>query len=280
MAGFYFSRVPKLKIKSGEVVGEKENISPQLPVPCKASVPEVYVPQTSKTIVGASSTVPLASKIAVGILFVLPPEEPLLSSEDIRRSDKRKIVVDDDGETAVPRRGTEDDGEQWILERLSEVGRLFLGEPGNTLHFRGAARTPIPPPGWSEHINIKSRQYKLDHAILEKLSRSSAKAATSVHKCWISVGTRATEGAHPLEMIKMAEMNTAQSHVFNCELYKVFVMKVDELRSTVVGAEDINALRLENHILRSKLAIFEDARARTVYDVTKSGTIKRMCAQA
>ncbi|KAL2529404.1 hypothetical protein Fot_22005 [Forsythia ovata] len=44
----------------------------------------------------------------------------------------------------------------------------------------------------------------------------------------------------------MEEMNTFQSHVLNCELYKVFAMKVDELRSKVVGAEDIDTLHSEN----------------------------------
>ncbi|KAL2508676.1 hypothetical protein Fot_32323 [Forsythia ovata] len=57
-------------------------------------------------------------------------------------------------------------------------------------------------------------------------------------------------------------------------------MKVDELRSKVVGVEDIDALRSENKAIRAYLAITEDARARAVYDVTKSGMVQRMCAQA
>ncbi|KAL2509911.1 hypothetical protein Fot_33558 [Forsythia ovata] len=78
----------------------------------------------------------------------------------------------------------------------------------------------------------------------------------------------------------MAEMNTAQSYVLNCELYKVFVMKVDELRSMVVGAKDIDVLYSENKIFCTRLAIVEDARAQAVFKVTKSETIQRMCAQA
>ncbi|KAL2545724.1 Uncharacterized protein Fot_14957 [Forsythia ovata] len=65
----------------------------------------------------------------------------------------------------------------------------------------------------------------------------------------------------------MAEMNTVQSYVLNCELYKVLEMKVDDLRSTVAGADNIDAMRLENQILRSELAIFEDSMARAIYDL-------------
>ncbi|KAL2558881.1 hypothetical protein Fot_03620 [Forsythia ovata] len=49
-------------------------------------------------------------------------------------------------------------------------------------------------------------------------------------------------------------------------------MKVDEQRSTVVGTENIDAMRLENQTLRSELAVFEDAIARATYD--------KACAQA
>ncbi|KAL2494567.1 hypothetical protein Fot_38324 [Forsythia ovata] len=57
-------------------------------------------------------------------------------------------------------------------------------------------------------------------------------------------------------------------------------MKVDELCSTVVGVDDIDAMRLENQILRSKLVVSKNARARAIYEITKSGTIQRACAQA
>ncbi|KAL2500489.1 hypothetical protein Fot_34337 [Forsythia ovata] len=53
-------------------------------------------------------------------------------------------------------------------------------------------------------------------------------------------------------------------------------MKVDELCYTVVGAEDIDAMRLENQILCSELtvSVFEDTKARAIYDITKSRTIQ------
>ncbi|KAL2548460.1 hypothetical protein Fot_09990 [Forsythia ovata] len=107
----------------------------------------------------------------------------------------------------------------------------------------------VPPPGWSKYINIESRQDELDLVILEKLPPSSITPAASVHKYWTTVWVRATEGAVLSELIKMAEMNTARSHVLNCELYKVLAMKVDKQRSTVVGTENIDVMRLENQTL-------------------------------
>ncbi|KAL2553779.1 hypothetical protein Fot_07398 [Forsythia ovata] len=132
------TEAPRLNIRSGGVVGEKKDISSQPPVPRTMSVPEVAVPQAleaivdvssnvmlasgitvdisstvplaSRIIVGVSSTIPLASGIIASILSILLLEEFLLSSEDIRRSDKRKMVANDEGKTAMLRRGTEDDG--------------------------------------------------------------------------------------------------------------------------------------------------------------------------
>ncbi|KAL2490952.1 hypothetical protein Adt_26580 [Abeliophyllum distichum] len=114
---------------------------------------------------------------------------------------------------------------------------------------------------WMECINIGSCHDELDLAILEKLLSLSTTVAVSIHKYWISAWARKTEGMDLSELIKMAEMNTARSHVHNCELYKIFEMKVDEQRSKVVGAEDIDALRSENKALRMQFAINEDARA-------------------
>ncbi|KAL2501695.1 Uncharacterized protein Fot_35543 [Forsythia ovata] len=60
----------------------------------------------------------------------------------------------------------------------------------------------------------------------------------------------------------------------------VFAMKVDELCSTVVGAEDIDALHSKNKALHARLAIVEDARAQAVFKITKSETTQKVCAQA
>ncbi|KAL2494262.1 hypothetical protein Fot_38019 [Forsythia ovata] len=53
-------------------------------------------------------------------------------------------------------------------------------------------------------------------------------------------------------------------------------MKIDELHLRVVGAEDIEELRSENNILRSRLAISEDARAQAEFKIIKSKTIQRL----
>ncbi|KAL2548936.1 hypothetical protein Fot_10466 [Forsythia ovata] len=78
----------------------------------------------------------------------------------------------------------------------------------------------------------------------------------------------------------MAEMNIARSHVHNCELYMIFAMKIDKLHSKVVGTEDIDALRLENKTLFVQLVVTKDESALAIYDITKSGTLQRMCVQA
>ncbi|KAL2538159.1 Uncharacterized protein Fot_19550 [Forsythia ovata] len=91
------------------MAGQKEDIFPQPPVLRTTSVPEVTVPQTLKAIVGTSTVVLLASRIVVDIRFVLPLEETLLPLVDIRRSCNKKMVADDEGETTMPRRGTEGD---------------------------------------------------------------------------------------------------------------------------------------------------------------------------
>ncbi|KAL2545495.1 hypothetical protein Fot_14728 [Forsythia ovata] len=68
--------------------------------------------------------------------------------------------------------------------------------------------------------------------------------------------------------------------MLNCKLYKVLAIKIDELRSTVGGDEDVDALRLENKDLREQLAFSEDARARDIYDITKANRIQSACVQA
>ncbi|KAL2488875.1 hypothetical protein Fot_42167 [Forsythia ovata] len=101
---------------------------------------------------------------------------------------------------------------------------------------------------------------KLDPTVLGKLSSLSAVAAALVYKYWTPTWAKATDNTDLPELLKLAEMNTYRSHVLNCELYKVLVMKIDELHSTVVGAKDIDELRTKNKILRSKLAVSEYVR--------------------
>ncbi|KAL2545033.1 Uncharacterized protein Fot_14266 [Forsythia ovata] len=142
----------------------------------------------------------------------------------------------------------------------------------------GAFHTLVPPP--VECINIGFRVDELDPTILGKLPASAAIVAASVHKYWTSTFGKAADNAELLELLKLAEMYTSRSHVLNCDLYKVLAMKVDELRSTVGGDEDVNALHSENKDLRERLAFSEDARARAIYDVTKAKRIQSVCVQA
>ncbi|KAL2553251.1 hypothetical protein Fot_06870 [Forsythia ovata] len=57
-------------------------------------------------------------------------------------------------------------------------------------------------------------------------------------------------------------------------------MKVGEMHSTVVGAEEIDALCSKNMVLHARLTIVEDARAQAVFQLTKSQTFQMMCADA
>ncbi|KAL2483323.1 Uncharacterized protein Fot_44767 [Forsythia ovata] len=86
-----------------------------------------------------------------------------------------------------------------------------------------------------ERINIGFCRNELDPTVLEKLPASAAIAAASVHMYWTSAFGKAADNLELMELLKLAEMYTSQSHVLNCKLYKVLAMKVDELRSTVGG---------------------------------------------
>ncbi|KAL2538466.1 hypothetical protein Fot_19857 [Forsythia ovata] len=136
-------------------------------------------------------------------------------------------------------------------------------------------RTLVPLP--VERINIGFHRDELDPAVLEKLSAPAAIAAASIHKYWTPTFGKATDST---ELLKLAEMYTSQSHVLNCELDKVLTMKVDELRFTVGGDEDVDALRAKNKDLQEQLVFPKDARARAIYDVTKAKRILSVCVQA
>ncbi|KAL2559294.1 hypothetical protein Fot_04033 [Forsythia ovata] len=116
--------------------------------------------------------------------------------------------------------------------------------------------------------------------VLEKLPALATIGAASVQKYWTSTFEKAVDNAELTELLTLAKMYTSQSYVLNFELYKVLVMKVDELRSTVGRDEDVDVLCLENRDLREQLAFSEDARARAIYDITKAKTIQMACVQA
>ncbi|KAL2501512.1 hypothetical protein Fot_35360 [Forsythia ovata] len=121
---------------------------------------------------------------------------------------------------------------------------------------------------------------ELDPAILRNLPSLSAITATSVHKYWTPAWAKAIDSADLLELLKLTEINISQSHVLNCELYKVLGMKIDELRSIVVEAEDIDELHSKNKIFHSRLVVFEDDRAQTEYKIKKAETIQRFAIKA
>ncbi|KAL2529772.1 hypothetical protein Fot_22373 [Forsythia ovata] len=147
-------------------------------------------------------------------------------------------------------------GMREILERISKAGKLYLESQSTRSMFSRGGPNLYSSSWLVQSYQYGSRQNELDPTILDKLPPSSATTAASIHNYWTSIWKRATEGTDLSELIKMAEMNTAQSHVLNCEFYKVLAMKVDELCSMVVGVEDIDALRLENQTLLSKLEVF------------------------
>ncbi|KAL2545911.1 hypothetical protein Fot_15144 [Forsythia ovata] len=236
MSSFYFSSIPKLKIRRGEIV---DNISHPPPVPSVASVPGVTVLQTLETMVGSSSFISTVPVVTSEVPSASSPMGPAPSSENSRQSGKRK----------------------------AEIGGR-----------EGAFRTPVPHP--VERINISFRRDELDPTVLGKLPAPAAIAVASIHKYWTSAFEKATDNAELMELLKLAEMYTSRSHVLNCELYKVLAMKVDKLHSTVGGDKDVNVMRSENKDLQERLAIFEDVRARAIYDVTKAKRIQSVCVQA
>ncbi|KAL2472753.1 hypothetical protein Fot_48489 [Forsythia ovata] len=102
----------------------------------------------------------------------------------------------------------------------------------------------------------------------------------SVHKYWTSAWVMVADDVDLLEMIKMAEMSTARSHILNSELYKVLAMKVDELRLAATNSKDIDELHSDNKIIHSRLAFSEDARAQAEFKINKSETIQRLFVNA
>ncbi|KAL2497847.1 hypothetical protein Adt_23397 [Abeliophyllum distichum] len=125
-----------------------------------------------------------------------------------------------------------------------------------------AAQGPITDSfSWVERVNNWSLQYALDLVFLEKLPPPSARVAASVHRYWTSIWAGTVEGTDLPELIKMVEMNIVHSHVLNYKLYEMFVMKVDELCSKVVGTEDMDVLHSENKALHASLAISKEERA-------------------
>ncbi|KAL2549818.1 hypothetical protein Fot_11348 [Forsythia ovata] len=188
--------------------GIVDDIPPPHPVPSAVSVLGVTVLQTPETMVGSSFFISPTPGVTSGVSSASFPAGPMPSLKNSRQLGKRKAGA----------------------------------------HSRKEAfQTPIPPPASKyEYINIRSRRDELDPIFLGKLPAPTAIATASVHKYRTSAFGKAADNAELTELLKLVEMYTSQSHVLNCELYKVLAIKVDELRSTVGGNEDVNALCLEN----------------------------------
>ncbi|KAL2493820.1 hypothetical protein Fot_37577 [Forsythia ovata] len=182
---------------------------------------------------------------------------------------------------AAPKRAMEEEDDAGYSMRAKRSRETPPRKIRENTSSRGTSRTSIPfLHGWTERINIGSRQDKFDPAILGNLPSPYAIVIASVHKYWTSAWAKATDNVDLLKLLKLAKMNTSRSHILNCELYKVLEMKIDRLHSTVMGAEDIDELHSKNKILRLRLAVFEDTRVQAEYRITKAETIQMFSIKA
>ncbi|KAL2531995.1 hypothetical protein Adt_05346 [Abeliophyllum distichum] len=252
MTGFYFSSVPKFKIRCGGVVNDT---SPTPPVLCLASALEITICNVLEVMASNPFPIPLVPKMTSGVFSTSFPARPVSSSKTSRQSVKKNAAIDDGEETALPGQGTED------RKKFQKV-RRDRGNPSSEAedHLpkdQGAPQAfTLPPASRNEYINIGSHQDELDPTVLEKLSISIATAVTSVYKYWTFSFEKAIANAELTELLKLAELHTSWSHVLNCKLYKVLAMKIEELRSMAGGGEDVDALRSENKDLHNRLAFF------------------------
>ncbi|KAL2489520.1 hypothetical protein Fot_42812 [Forsythia ovata] len=90
MSGFYFSSVPKLKIKRGGIL---EDISHPPPVPSAASNPGVTVLQMPEIMVGSPSFIPPAPEVTSEAPSASFSVRPVPSSGSARQSGKRKACA-------------------------------------------------------------------------------------------------------------------------------------------------------------------------------------------
>ncbi|KAL2545983.1 hypothetical protein Fot_15216 [Forsythia ovata] len=90
MSDFYFSSIPKLKIRRGGVV---DDIPPLPSVPSVASDPRVTVLQTPEIMVGSPSFIPLASEVTSEVPPASSSMRPVPSSGSAIQSGKRKACA-------------------------------------------------------------------------------------------------------------------------------------------------------------------------------------------
>ncbi|KAL2461921.1 hypothetical protein Adt_45341 [Abeliophyllum distichum] len=276
MTGFYFSSVPKFKIRRGRVMNDT---SPSPPVSHAASVLEIAVRNVPKAMANNPPPVLLVPEMTPRVTSVLFHVGPMSPPEASGQSGKRKAIAGGGEETTLPGQSTEDG-------RKSQKVRHDRESPSSEAEDcfskdRGAAQaSTLHPVSRNEYINIGSCRDELDPTILGNLPISAATTATSVYKYWTLAFEKAIDNAELTKLLKLAKMYTFWSHVLNCELYKVLATKIEELRSMPGRDEDVDVLRSDNKDLQKRLAFSEDARARAVYDVAKAQTIQKTCLTA
>ncbi|KAL2550297.1 hypothetical protein Fot_11827 [Forsythia ovata] len=99
MSGFYFSSMPKPKIRRGEVV---DDISHPSPVSSTAFISGIAVPQAPKTIVSSSSFILLAPEMTSGVPSIPFSTGPVSSSKNVRQLGKKKVATDSKEEMSMP----------------------------------------------------------------------------------------------------------------------------------------------------------------------------------
>ncbi|KAL2456126.1 hypothetical protein Adt_46933 [Abeliophyllum distichum] len=266
MSGSHFFSVPKFKIRRNGVVDDTSLVPPTLR---PASAPETAVHNLPEVMTGSPSPILMVLEMSSGVSPMLSHVGPVSSSETSRQSDKRKVAMGGGEEMALPGQSTEDERKSQKVRRDREGPSLEAED--RVPKDRATSQAPTSPPARrTQYINIGGCQGELDPTVLEKLPTAIDMAATSVYRYWTPSFGKAVANADLTELLKLAELHTTRGHVFNCELYKVLAMKIEELRSMVGGGEDVDALRSENKDLQNRLAFFDNARARTVYDVAKA----------
>ncbi|KAL2552389.1 hypothetical protein Fot_06008 [Forsythia ovata] len=181
MSGFYFSSVPKLKIRRGGVM---DDIPPSPPVPSAASVPGITVVQTPETMrkVGANSRKEV---------FRTPVPPPASKYEYIN-----------------------------IGSRRGELDPTVLGKPPTLVAIAAASVHKYWTSTFgkaADNAELAELLKLLDPTVLGKLPAPTAIAAALVHKYWTSAFGKAANNAELAELLKLAEMYNSRGHVINCE---------------------------------------------------------------
>ncbi|KAL2470717.1 hypothetical protein Adt_38853 [Abeliophyllum distichum] len=204
MSGFYFSSMPKFKIRRSGVVGYVSRL---------VSTPGITGRKAPEVMAGGSSPNPMA-----------------LPSETLGQLEKKKAAMGGGDEMAMPDQGMGDG-------RKSQRVRYGKGGPSSEAENRAHVdqATPrashSPSVGKTENINIGLVHGRLDPDVLDELPPTARQAAVSVYRYWPPSFAKDVAGADLKQLVRLAEMHTARSHVLNCEVYKMLAVKTEESHS-------------------------------------------------